>query len=283
MAFGTPDFKPFKVPTSTTSTRSRQVGGNRSTNSSSSSKRSRVIFTENDFYETALSEPTDGEPKTKKSKKGGKGKENEDSDDDDKKKKPGRGGFIDRYVAPPPPKQFPVYKPKTDSIDNKFRLPGMKKKGVILDLKQSWKSLGTRQPGEYIPRPAHNPLAEHAIVLWDPTVDDIEAQRELERIEREKLERDKDEEKLQNELERERRKVHKSLAEILGLADKEKRKGMIKKVAVVIDPVVGTKLRPHQVEGVKFLYRCTTGMTDETAFGWAESTYLVSLPPSKTD
>jgi len=254
----------FKVPTSTTSTRSRQVGGTRSGNSS---KRSRVVFTENDFFETATEEPND-EPKSKKKKGGGgKGKENEDSDDDDKKKKPGRGGFIDRYVAPPPPKTFPVYKPKNDSLDNKFRLPAMKKKGVILDLKQSWKSLGTRQPGEYIPRPAHNPLAEHAIVLWDPTVDDIEAQRELERLEREKLQRDKDEEKLANELEKERRKVHKSLAEILGLADKEKRKGMIKKVAVVIDPVVGTKLRPHQVEGVKFLYRCTTGMTDESAFG----------------
>ena len=143
----------------------------------------------------------------------------------------------------------------------------MKKKGVLLDLKPSYKVLGTRQPGEYIPRPVHNPLEEHAIVLWDPTVDDVEAQREQARLEKERAERDAEQDQKENQLEKERRKYHKSLAEILGLADKEKRKSMIKKVAVVIDPVLGKMLRPHQVEGVKFLYRCTTGMTDENAFG----------------
>ncbi|GAA5943700.1 DNA-dependent ATPase RAD54 [Sporobolomyces koalae] len=259
MSFGALQMKPFKVPTSITATRSRQVGGSRS-----SEKRPRVVFTENDFYETATDEAQDEQPKKKQKK--AKGKENDDSDDDDSKKKQ-RGGFVDRYVAPPPPKLFPVYRPKTNTLENKFRLPGMKKKGVLLDVKPTYKVLGTRQPGEFIPRPAHDPLAEHAIVLWDPTIDDIEAQRELERIEREKLERDAEEDKRQSELEKERRKVHKSLAEILGIADREKRKGMVKKVAVVIDPIVGNKLRPHQVEGVKFLYRCTTGMTDENAFG----------------
>lgn len=142
-----------------------------------------------------------------------------------------------------------------------------------MDIKPTFKVLGTRQPGEFIPRPAHDPLEEHAIVLWDPTVDDIEAQREMERLEREKLEKDTEETKKENELEKERRKVHKSLAEILGLVDREKRKGMIKKVAVVIDPIVGKKLRPHQVEGVKFLYKCTTGMTDENAFGYVSPAF----------
>ena len=31
-------------------------------------------------------------------------------------------------------------------------------------------------------------------------------------------------------------------------------------VPVVIDPVLGRRLRPHQVEGVKFLYECVMGL-----------------------
>ena len=39
------------------------------------------------------------------------------------------------------------------------------------------------------------------------------------------------------------------------------------KVPVVIDPRLAKVLRPHQVEGVKFLYRATTGLIDEKANG----------------
>ncbi|GAA5930226.1 hypothetical protein JCM1841_000609 [Sporobolomyces salmonicolor] len=260
--FGTPQFKPFQVPASTTATRSRQLGGSRS-----SSKRPRVVFVDNDFYTNVATEESD-EPAAKKQKKGKKKADDDDSDDDSNKKKQ-RGGFVDRYVPPPPPKQFPVYRPKAlDAVLSKsFSIPGIKKKGVLLDVKLSNRSLGTRQPGDFIPRPAHDPLADHAIVLWDPTIDDREAQKELERLAKEKEERDHEEDKGRDALEKERKKVHKSLADILGIADREKKKGMVKKVAVVIDPRVGAKLRPHQVEGVKFLYKCTTGMTDEDAFG----------------
>ncbi|GAA6015334.1 hypothetical protein JCM10207_008952 [Rhodosporidiobolus poonsookiae] len=254
--FGVPQFKPFKVPTSTTSTRSHQLGGSRS-----STKHQRVVFTENDFYTNVG--PQDDEPPAKKAKKQ---KKSEDDDDDDGKKK---RGFQDKYVAPPRPKQFPVYRPKSadSTMTSAFAIPGMKKKGVVLDLKASLRPLGTRQAGELIPAPLHDPLADHAIVLWDPTVDDVEAEREAARLRAEKEQQDAEDDKIASALDRERKKVHKSLAEILGIADRKKREGMVKKVAVVIDPVVGTKLRPHQVEGVKFLYRCTTGMKDENAFG----------------
>ena len=45
-------------------------------------------------------------------------------------------------------------------------------------------------------------------------------------------------------------KVHKSLAEILGIPKKGEQVEQ-PKVAVVIDPKIAKVLRPHQIEGVK--------------------------------
>ena len=64
---------------------------------------------------------------------------------------------------------------------------------------------------------------------------------------------------------KEERGPHKSLASILGLNKPHVQ--LDEKVPVVIDPRLGKTLRPHQVEGVKFLYRCTTGMISENANG----------------
>ena len=38
-------------------------------------------------------------------------------------------------------------------------------------------------------------------------------------------------------------------------------------VEVVVDPVLSKVLRPHQKEGVQFLYDCTTGQKDSSSFG----------------
>jgi DNA repair and recombination RAD54-like protein len=38
-------------------------------------------------------------------------------------------------------------------------------------------------------------------------------------------------------------------------------------VHVVVDPLLGKVLRPHQVEGVRFLYECVTGNKREDCFG----------------
>ena len=107
-----------------------------------------------------------------------------------------------------------------------------------------------------IPRPLYDPLADQAIVLWDPTVDDLDSQKELE-LEKLKLAEEKELFKNQG--------PHKSLATMLGL-DKFKETKVIK-VPVLIDPKLSKILRPHQVEGVKFLYKATTGMIAEKAFG----------------
>jgi len=129
-------------------------------------------------------------------------------------------------------------------------------------------SLGARPHPNLPPRPLHDPMADHAIVLYDPTVDDRPDPAELE----EKAEEERKAKQLALE-----RGPHKSLKAILGIEDKTKKK--VVKVPVVIDPRLSKVLRPHQIEGVKvcgsrvpslttqFLYRCTTGLLDPKAWG----------------
>ena len=101
-------------------------------------------------------------------------------------------------------------------------------------------SLGARPHPSLAPRPLHDPMADHAIVLYDPTIDD---RPDPEEIERRRLEEEK------KKKEEEARGPHKSLKAILGI--QEVKKGEDVKVPVVIDPRLSKILRPHQIEGVK--------------------------------
>lgn len=96
-------------------------------------------------------------------------------------------------------------------------------------------ALGMRIRANFVPKPLHDPAGEFAIVLYDPTVDDKPAEEEVE-------------EEVKEEEEKPVSKVHKSLADILGLKNEKQENP---KVPVVIDPRLAKVLRPHQIEGVK--------------------------------
>ncbi|KAI0374888.1 DNA repair protein, SNF2 family [Pilatotrama ljubarskyi] len=192
----------------------------------------------------------------------GSGTENEDAPR--KKKKAGKdAGFerpLDNNIV-----QYPVFKPKPfDQMSRRFSIPQMRNKdGEVIPVVQSNVALGIRPLANIIPRPLHDPMEDHAIVLYDPTIDDRETDEE-------RKEREKEEAKERAAKEAQEKcaglyNPHKSLKELLGEGKDKKKKA--NKVPVVIDPRLSKVLRPHQVEGVKFLYRCTTGMVVENQYG----------------
>ena len=87
-------------------------------------------------------------------------------------------------------------------------------------------------------------MADHAIVLYDPTIDDRPDPADVADLAAIAAEKTR--------LEAEAKGPHKSLKSILGIQDPKKRTEV--KVPVVIDPTLAKILRPHQIEGVKVRY-----------------------------
>lgn len=235
--FGIVSFKPFKLPSSklVRDVPKREAAG----------KRKRINYKE----DTPDDEDSDGTNKKTRKRKDGDGAYN-DAD----------GGDGENIL-----KKYPTYEPKPAAavFSSSFSIPAMKDKktGAIIETRLSYGALGVCRRPNVIPRPLHDPLADHAIVLWDPTVDDVETEEEKKK--REEAEKEAEEKKKLQD----KSGVHKSLAAMLGL-DKLQDKDPAKiKVPVVIDPRLSKVLRPHQVEGVKFLYKATTGMIAEGAHG----------------
>ncbi|RMY03872.1 hypothetical protein D0867_10544 [Hortaea werneckii] len=156
--------------------------------------------------------------------------------------------------------RFPVFKPKDkdSTFRARFSIPLKNKDATGYNAARPPPLLGLRQGAVFVAKPLHDPSGEFAIVLYDPTVDDKPKKHQDDdgtQREEEQPEKPKTEEPL----------MHKSLADILGI--KKKVDDERPRVPVVIDPRLAKVLRPHQVEGVKFLYRCTTGLIDENAHG----------------
>ncbi|KAL5337921.1 vacuolar protein 14 C-terminal Fig4p binding-domain-containing protein [Aspergillus crustosus] len=143
--------------------------------------------------------------------------------------------------------RFPVFKAKDKDLTFKqrFKVPLLNKSVGSYDSSRPAPTLGMRQGATFVVKPLHDPSGEFAIVLYDPTVDDMDEPEP----EKPKDDGDDKTEKLDEPL------VHKSLADILGLKKKVEERP---KVPVVIDP---------RLAKFKFLYRCTTGMIDKNANG----------------
>lgn len=152
--------------------------------------------------------------------------------------------------------KFPVFKVKDKDtlFRQRFAVPLINKDAGSYNPFRPAPTLGMRKGAVFVAKPLHDPSGEFAIVLFDPTIDGkpITVEEEIRQSQDENIP------KLDVPI------MHKSLADILGL------KKVVEehpKVPVVIDPRLAKVLRPHQVEGVKFLYRCVTGLIDTKANG----------------
>lgn len=152
--------------------------------------------------------------------------------------------------------KFPVFKVKDKDtlFRQRFAVPLINKDAGGYNPFRPAPTLGMRKGAVFVAKPLHDPSGEFAIVLFDPTVDDKPTTVE----EEVKQSQDENIPKLDVPI------MHRSLADILGLKKKVEEHP---KVPVVIDPRLAKVLRPHQVEGVKFLYRCVTGLIDAKANG----------------
>ncbi|KAK4574245.1 DNA-dependent ATPase protein rad54 [Recurvomyces mirabilis] len=153
--------------------------------------------------------------------------------------------------------RFPVFKPrdKDAAFRTRFAVPLKNKDVTSYNSVRPPPLLGLRTGAVFVAKALHDPAGEFAIVLFDPTIDGKPEPKAI----KDGTKSASQPEKLDEPL------MHKSLADILGI--KKKVDGERPKVPVVIDPRLAKVLRPHQVEGVKFMYRCATGLIDETAEG----------------
>ncbi|KAI9593850.1 P-loop containing nucleoside triphosphate hydrolase protein [Syncephalis fuscata] len=149
------------------------------------------------------------------------------------------GGHNDGASPPPRPNVRLVMK-------KAFRVPLLSLVDSQQDMGPSPRSnaLGVRRRTNLSNRPLHNPDAENAIILYAPNEEDAATTGESGEEEEKAVAMD-------------------SLKRLLGLDRDESNR----EVHVVLDPMLTQVLRPHQVEGVRFLYECTTGLRVENAYG----------------
>ncbi|KAF9380708.1 DNA-dependent ATPase protein rad54 [Podila verticillata] len=154
------------------------------------------------------------------------------------------------------------------TLGKKFKVPTFTVPGMAPDpgARPMALTLGVKKRLAVEGRSAHDYTMEGSIILYDPAWAQLdEAQKEEERLMSASQEQKEGEEDQTPQviIPKKEKARSKSIAEMLGLTKQKE----VPKVHVVVDPVLGRILRPHQVEGVKFMYKCTTGMVQSNAFG----------------
>ena len=160
-------------------------------------------------------------------------------------------------------------------LTRKFTIP-LKNKDESILMKNP-PPLGNRKKVFFPPRPLFDPFDDLAIVLYDPTVDVIpeikeEEEKALAEARAKAMKQDvtpiEEFETSAQKLSKFKLYNKKSLNELLGISDKtEDPMAKFPNVPVVIDPKLAKILRPHQREGLRFLYRCTAGLVHPKAKG----------------
>ncbi|KAF9331323.1 DNA-dependent ATPase protein rad54 [Podila minutissima] len=153
------------------------------------------------------------------------------------------------------------------TLGKKFKVPTFTVPGMAPDpgARSMTLTLGVKKRLAVEGRSAHDYTMEGSIILYDPAWAQLdEAQKEEERLMSASQEqKEGDEDQTPQVIIPKKKARSKSIAEMLGLTKQKE----VPKVHVVVDPVLSRVLRPHQVEGVKFMYKCTTGMIQSNAFG----------------
>jgi DNA repair and recombination RAD54-like protein len=214
----------------------------------------------------ARSIPTREQPKRKRRRVSYQERQESGSDGDSdsgkrkkkKKKRSREDGYSDSEILCDTVninKMYPVFKPKPfEQVSlRRFTVPKMRNaNGELVAVAMSGVSLGIRPQALIIPRPLHDPMAEHAIVLYDPTTDTRETDEERKErlLEEEKEARRKTLEEQMAVSGDGLYNPHKSLRDLLGGGTSVGRR-KIERVPVVIDPKLTKILRPHQIEGVQ--------------------------------
>ena len=164
-------------------------------------------------------------------------------------------------------------------LTKKFQVPMAADKdnnSIISNSFGARRTLGMRRRPGSMNRLLYDPNAEDVIILWDPKEEEELQRKRQEEEEAAAIaaargtttsdsETDDEQTVVEEESKKEQKPLRpgkKSLSEILGFKKEES-----KKAPVMLDPVLTRILRPHQLDGLKFLYRCTTGKVQPDAFG----------------
>ena len=173
---------------------------------------------------------------------------------------------------------------KIDNIEHDLFRPFVLPSKNLTPSKRTDVSLGMLRTPEWKPKPLHDPHSEFAIVLFDPTIDEL-PDNKPKTDEEVALNTGENQTSMQNEnsrldllpsslgqfinqgpeLAKPKKLIGANLDDIFGFNKPISNEPKL--VPVVIDPKLAQILRPHQVEGVKFLYRCTMGLVDPRAHG----------------